>query len=506
MPESRRANWAIRVTGVVMLGIMLMLAIVLGVTQFSASRVQAQIEGRRAAHVVATQFSWVFQASAQALRRIEEAVVASDDGPATTIRSINDAVRDLPHGYQYSVYDAEGRLRYSSVASATPVSVSDRDYFSRLRSGEELVISPQITERLTGDEVFIVARRLDRGGEFAGAATIAIPQTTLSDLAAILGLVDGSTIALIASDGMLISRAPSIAPMNLADSPLFTALKLAPNGTYDNLSPADGTRRIIGYWQLDGWPVVAVAGISKKSAYSGLLQHWSTASVLLTPVILFTAWLLYQVTTLMRVDETRQQQLVEAMDRGNFLLREIHHRVKNNLQTVMSLVRLEKVPPEVKQSLASRIDAMVKVHEEMYHSDQFERVQLRPYLTRLVEGIARSHGATVNVTLDIAPVDISGDRAMQLGLLTNELVANAYKHAFSNRGTGRLEVQLTEIAANQLRLVVMDDGPGYTRDLNSTQMGSRLVAAFASQLGGKVTAETDGQVRVTVDFPRNYPA
>jgi len=206
----------------------------------------------------------------------------------------------------------------------------------------------------------------------------------------------------------------------------------------------------------------------------------------------------------MRVDEDRQQQLVAAMNRANFLLRELHHRVKNNLQTVMSLIRLETIPSDAKQRLALRIEAMVKVHEEMYHSDQFERVQLRPYLTRLIEGIAQSHGADVALTLDIAPIEIGGDRAMQLGLLTNELVANACKHAFIGRISGRLEVRLAEPSPGRLELVVTDDGPGYARDLNLQNMGSRLVEAFASQLGGSVLTRTDGRVRVAVDFPREF--
>lgn len=506
LPGSRTANVAIRVTGALMLGTMVLLSVVLALSQFKASRAQAQIESHRAAQVVATQFSWVFHASAQALGRIEEAAAGPADDGARTNGAIKDAVRDLPEGYQYSVYDAAGALRHSSEPAATTINIADSPYFARLRDGGDLVIDPQITERSTGHEVFLMAGRLDRSGSFAGVATIAIPQSTLAALYSVLGLSDGSTIALIAEDGMLISREPSIAPMNLAGTTLFDVLKERPNGTYDNISPADGARRIIGYWKLADWPVIAVAGISKTGAYSDLLRHWSTASILLIPVILFTGWLIHRLTQLMRVDELRQQQLVAAMSQSNFLMREIHHRVKNNLQTVMSLIRLESVPPEVKHRLASRIEAMVKVHEEMYHSDQFERVQLRPYLTRLVEGIAQSHGADITLTLDIAPVEISGDRAMQLGLLTNELVANAYKHAFNRGEAGHLEVRLAEPSPGRLELVVTDDGPGYSRDLNSRHMGSRLVEAFASQLGGSVESRTEGPVRVVVEFPRDFVA
>jgi two-component sensor histidine kinase len=489
-----------------MLGVMVLLSVVLGISQFKASRSAAQIEAHRAAHVVATQFSWVFQVSALALREIEETVASPVDADGQVIGTVQDAVRDLPAGYESSVYDAAGALLYSSEAAAATKPVSDLPYFTRLRDGEELVISPQTTDRAMGTGVFIVARRLDRDGQFAGIATIAIPQRTLAALATVLSLAEGSTLALIADDGMLISREPSVAAMNLVGTPLFDQLKDRPNGTYDNVSPADGTRRIVGYWKLEDWPVIAVTGISKTGAYSEVLRQWSIALIFLSPAIIFMGLLFYRLTQLLRVDEDRQRQLVAAMDRSNFLLREIHHRVKNNLQTVMSLIRLETIPPDAKQRLASRIEAMVKVHEEMYHSDQFEHVQLRPYLTRLIEGIAQSHGVDVALTLQIAPVEISGDRAMQLGLLTNELVSNAYKHAFVGRRSGRLEVRLSEPSPGRLELVVTDDGPGYLRDLNVQNMGSRLVEAFASQLGGSVLIETDGRVRVAVDFPREFVA
>ena len=111
MPGSHKANVTLGLTGIGMLLALVLLLGGLAYSQFAASTAQAQIEVHRKAHVVATQFSWVFQASAQALQRVEEAVAATSDSRTTQIRNISQAVRDLPAGYQHSVYDPQGRLR-----------------------------------------------------------------------------------------------------------------------------------------------------------------------------------------------------------------------------------------------------------------------------------------------------------------------------------------------------------------------------------------------------------
>ena len=510
MSGPSKTNRAILLAGAGMLAAMVLLAAGLVYSQFASSTAQAQIEALRRAQVVATQFSWMFQTSAQALQRVEQAVAtdsgSAPDGDFTTIKSISKAVSNLPTGFQYSVYDLKGRLIYSSIDKPNSINVSDRGYFARLLAGSELVISPMLTERLTGEQVFIVARRLDNGVAFAGVATIAIPVSTLTDLAAALGVTDGSTISLVANDGMVIARAPPVEPVDISDSPLFKELEHAANGFYSAASPVDGIDRIVGYWQMDDWPVIAVAGVAKKSAFASFRSQIRVGLYFFLPIAVFCIWLAYRVIKLMRIDEERREQLMVANERSNFLLREIHHRVKNNLQTVVSLIRIGNLPAADKSSLMGRIAAMVAVHEEMYASDQLEQVNVADFLSGLVRNIAAGFGTKVELVLDMVPVKLSGERAMQLGLLTNELVSNAFKHAFSGRSSGKLEVRLVDLGAGSLRLCVSDDGPGFNPADTSANVGSRLVEALTEQLGGTLTTATDGRVSTTVDFPGEYPS
>ncbi len=498
-------NRTILFTGAGMLAAIAVLVAGLVSSQYASSTAQARIEAHRRAQVVATQFSWMFQASALALQRVEEAVAIESDSEYTTIKNISKAARDLRSGFVQSVYDRDGQRIYSNIDKPYSINVSDRDYFARLLAGSELVISPMLTDRASGEKVFIVARRLDKGDAFAGAATIAIPVSTLTDLAAVLGVTAGSTISLVSNNGMVIARAPPIEPVDVSDSPLFEELRHSANGYYDSVSPVDGVERIVGYWQMDDWPVIALAGVERKSAFGSFRNQIKVVLYFFLPIAGLSIWLAYRVITLMRIDEQRQAQLAAANERSDVLLREIHHRVKNNLQTVNSLIRLSDLPAADKSSLIGRIGAMVAVHEDAYASDQLDKVNIADFLSGLVRNVAAGFGTDVEITLDMAPVKLSGARAMQLGLLTNELVSNAFKHAFSGRGAGKLEVRLEDIGTDSLRLCVSDDGPGFKSSATTANMGSRLVEALAEQLGGTLTVITEGRVSTTLDFPGDYP-
>jgi len=505
MVATFQAKTAIRATGLAMLFMLAFLAVILIVESYNSSRTKANISVHRAAHVVATQFDWMFQASAHALQRIEDSVATPKRGtPAQQILTLGDAVNDLPAGFSYAVYDAAGDLTHSSLPDQNVSNVAKEPWFVAARGGSELVLAPAESKAVTATDSFLMIRRLDRAGPFSGIATVSIPAVSLTTLAETLGLGGGATIALVRTDGALLARSPPVKPMNLRDWEPFGGMLSVPDGSFEAASPADGISRIVGYWRLPNWPVIALTGMDQTSALRPFRRNLLTSAILALPILLGMGWLVLDLVHLMRVDEMRQIALANANERTNFLLREIHHRVKNNLQTVSSLIRLEHLPAAVQSSLLGRIGAMVAVHEAMYRSDQFEEISVAPYLERLVENIAKSHGSTVATHIDIAPIRLSGDRAMQLGLLVNELVANAFKHAFVPRGSGTLNVMMRETDTATLRLMVADDGPGYDPGTAPSQMGSRLVDAFASQLGGTVSIDSRNATTVTVEFPRDY--
>lgn len=512
MGSGNLATGAVRATGLAMLSVLVLLSGILVAENYMADRAKAEIAAHRGAHVVATQFGWVFETAAHVLTRIDDTLERHgmvgfgpnlpDGARAAMAHNLRMAVRDLPAGMEYAVYDSAGTLRLSSQSAPHPDNLSDLPLFQRLRNGEAQVISPLASREEEAEPSLLMARRLGDAASFRGVAVVSIPQEMMSALAETLGFTNGSTIALVDADGLVIARSPPVPPMSLRGTAMFDAMLAAPDGTFETVSPADGVARIVGYWTLPDWPVMAIAARDRATAMEGFWRNVGMSAIFALPILFGMGWLIHDMLHLTRLDERRQRALELANERAQFLLREVHHRVKNNLATVASLIRLERLPDEVKDRLQGRITAMVAAHEAMYLSDEFEDICLRPYLDRLLGDVARGFGLAVDLRLDIPDLRLPGARAMLLGLLTNELVSNAFKHAFTPRGTGRLEVRLTYLADDWLRLVVADDGPGYAADAPG-KMGSRLIEAFAQQLGGRAEVDSNGRTVVTVDFPRD---
>ena len=182
------------------------------------------------------------------------------------------------------------------------------------------------------------------------------------------------------------------------------------------------------------------------------------------------------------------------------LLQEIHHRVKNNMQVISSLLRLQSrqvenpIAKTVLLDMINRIGSMALVHEHLYRSENLAEVDLATYLRSLCVKLFRALVVTpgvVQLRLDLAPVRLEIDQAIPCGLLVNELIANALKHAFPAGRTGELRVEFQPVAVGaQLRLRVADDGVGLPANFDMqqlTSLGLQLVADLTRQLGGTLT-------------------
>ena len=144
------------------------------------------------------------------------------------------------------------------------------------------------------------------------------------------------------------------------------------------------------------------------------------------------------------------------------LFREIHHRVKNNLQAVNSLINLQKIDSKMKQDMTNRIQAMVAVHEQMYRNDQFGAVDASVYIPAIVDKLVESYGREVKLAYDLDALEVDGEHALPLGLIANEVVSNAIKHAFPDDMVGSLSVSLKKMDDGRNGVLkVRDDGIGF---------------------------------------------
>lgn len=211
-----------------------------------------------------------------------------------------------------------------------------------------------------------------------------------------------------------------------------------------------------------------------------------------------------------------QQRLEDALREKTVLLNEIHHRVKNNLQVVTSLLNLQAdhaADPRLRAILAEscgRVKAMALTHQLLYERKDFSRLDLGDYLERLVHSIRATYRGTgdriaLRLALPEKSVDLDLERTIPCGLMVNELVTNAFKHAFPGEQCGEIVIELAESDDGQIIFGVADNGIGLPSDdelASHTSLGLQLVPLFADQLHGAVLIDRAGGTRFSVRFPK----
>ncbi len=223
------------------------------------------------------------------------------------------------------------------------------------------------------------------------------------------------------------------------------------------------------------------------------------------------------------VDVTRRTQataaLQDSLREKDALLKEVHHRVKNNLQVVTSLLRLEgrrsSAAPlrAMLGDMQARIGAMGLLHESLYRSGVFAALDLGAYLKTVAQEAFRTlapDNDRVSLQLALDSVQVGMDQAMPCGLLVNELISNALKHAFPERTRGELRIELHAVGEGPLwRLRASDNGVGLPQDFEHRRdrsLGLQLVADLARQLGGTLETGPGPQAEFTVFFRPDGPA
>jgi len=203
-----------------------------------------------------------------------------------------------------------------------------------------------------------------------------------------------------------------------------------------------------------------------------------------------------------------QRSLERSLNEKSILLKEIHHRVNNNMQLISSLLSLQLgkvVSPEVDRFVAeskNRILSMAMVHEELYRSDDLSSIPFGNYIERLVRTLAIASGSTdFDIRFDVDDVDMPIDTAIPCGLIVTELVTNAFKYGRSEDGSGSLEITLRCVDSRYI-LEVKDNGAGfeYSETGSPDTLGLMLVRELSSQLKGDVTSESLNGTTMTVTF------
>lgn len=465
------------------------------------TRLRLEERSAAAAQNIASNAGWIAQVAQQTLLRVDAALgpeLTSDPDDLATV------VEGLPPDIDVYIMDADGRTLYSTVPGADAVDASDREYFTVLRDGARFYTSGLLISRITGEAIFVFSKSVQRNGVFSGAIMVSFTNAVLKTFFHSLDMEEGSTVSLIRRDGELMARYPAPdGPVDLSDHPLIVEhLPAADFGTYfSEASPLDGLSRVVSYRSVPGTEILALASISTNQTWHALNGAIIAVFVIVAPIFLGLGGVGIWIVRLLRRDARRRAELEAAQETNVLLFREIHHRVKNNLQSVQSLVRMQDMPRNAKIDLQSRLSAMAAMHEHIYRHDRYEDIDAHDLVPVVVDEVVHAYGADVEVNYNVDHVAVDRDHATPLSLLLSELITNALKYAQVDGRKGRLDISLRRHGDGRCYLAVADNGPGIG-DIpeTSTSMGLRLIRGVVSQMGGTYRFITDNGTRFEADL------
>jgi PAS domain S-box-containing protein len=211
-----------------------------------------------------------------------------------------------------------------------------------------------------------------------------------------------------------------------------------------------------------------------------------------------------------------QVNVQNSLKEKEILLKEVHHRVKNNLQVISSLINMQTQKlgesSEARAAFAecqARIQAISFIHEKLYQSMDYAHISFQDYIQSLTNEIFRISQVSpdqVTLKLDVDNILLPVNKAIPCGLILNELITNSFKHGFPGDRKGLITVRMKEVTTNRITMVVEDNGVGLPDSFdihNSPSMGLQLVCTLTDQLSGKIVVNSQNGATFTITFSKS---
>ncbi len=207
-----------------------------------------------------------------------------------------------------------------------------------------------------------------------------------------------------------------------------------------------------------------------------------------------------------------EEEIMKSLREKEVLLREIHHRVKNNLQIISSLLDLQlnrtddNKTREILIKSRNRVKSMSLIHEQLYGSENLSSIDFSEYIRSLTNDLLYSYkddSLDISLVMDIDNIVFNIETAIPCGLIINELLSNALKHAFPNLNSGEIQITLHSLDDNWYKLLFSDNGVGLTVDVenpNRTSLGLRLVKSLSMQLDGEMKVDVNNGTTFSIEF------
>ena len=523
-----------------------------GVVRVQRAVDDANAELTQSAKSTALIYQSVFNAGEQILRAM---------GSISDVRRISgncdgilaDAMVGVSYFSNLSRMDAGGTLVCSAQVVAKGVNIKNADTFLAAQKTGGMVVSPVVNSRTTNEKVIgsqIALRKPDGG--FDGTIAITLETHWFQDILRQHPAPEGAAITVFDRNGvMLAATDKALAPAIIAASRKAGL----PDGASLQARDAGNSAWHFGLAALPGNSIFVAYGMPESRLFGETYLHVGIDFLLPIFMILFawgaiwistdrqvTHWIVYlrriaaayrkghytirpdlagapaefqllgdAMSDMAENIQDRDKRLREAVTIKTTMIREIHHRVKNNLQIVMSLLSIQATQvkdPGARDALLqaqTRINALALVHRILNELEDQSTLDLRQLLEELSRQIAEGMGDTdhVKIKVDVPSMVVSSSVAVALALFTVEALTNIYKHAYPARTDGVIQVSLKPDAPGKLKLAIADDGVGFAMDDTGRSVGSRLIRTFGAQLGGtaQVSSEAGRGTVVALVFP-----
>lgn len=541
-------------------------AVYLAVTSLAEQTRQIETNVARLAKLGAAQHETVISNARMLLEAVSRSQTLTDVDRAECRSFLTGWVDKFAAFTSLTLFDANGEVACSNLDSELPFGASSQGWFEAVQEQRDFVLGSYTIGR-TGQPLLIAGFPMLSGDDRPiGAVALGIDLRWLNFIIRTIELPEGSSITAVNKEGQILSHHDARAAEEKAESttapPSPLALKqmaILSGGTL-RAEDANGSPRLYGFQKTDSGDVVVAVGMPPylRSAEYGeaLFKTLGPPLLILLLALTAAAWaseafvtryvrsLTQTAETIAEGDlsarseipyaedeigrlaaafddmaqtiETNQAELRELVDERETLIRELNHRVKNNLQIVLSLLHMEgreitgQTAQERLRSLGGRVKTLAEIHRLLYQTHD-AHAPLGDYVEQLAGLFSDFYDLSVGpVEIDetLRAVKLRLGQSISVGLILNELVSNAHKHAFGGGRPGRVRLRVFEDkvdARSQIHLVVEDDGVGLPPSFDFTaakSTGSRIVAALVRQLGGTIWTErrTPG-LAVHVRFP-----
>jgi two-component sensor histidine kinase len=536
---SSDSGWSLRIRLLITVTIALLpiaaLIVLQGLDRARHDTADARAQLTQTALAAATPEQNMLSAAEQILRALANMSEVRNVTPDCN-HDLAEALRGLSFFTNITRLDADGTIVCAALPASLGHSARSRPIWQQAMQGKSFVVSGEMHSPVDNQRVIAGLLPLRNGrGKFQGALAIGLDLRWLDSMVHARDLPKGSVVALFDRQGTIItSNRPEIA------NALFTRL----NATHAAQGALVSAKDSSGHaWTYATAPLVGrnifVGFAMRESSLLGSTYVHVGADFLLPFLMIALTWIAIWVVTerqltrwivyLTRISavyrtgrysirpslggaptelrllgealaemasaiQERDRNLREAVTQKTLLVREVHHRVKNNLQIVMSLLSLQagrlqdSASQEALRQARARINALALVHRILYEIEDQSTVDIKRLIADLTEQTHEGFGGDrrdIRVSVEAIARTASGDIAVPLALFTVEALTNAFKHAFPpEQNGGTIRVRLEAVGEGQLRLSVEDDGMGFAGEEIDTSIGARLIKTFGQQIGG----------------------